>query len=85
MESDQRHDHTISEMNQSQERALADIRSLITGLNRQQTGVRSQAQAQLNSGNLSQHQFQSKLTRIEFPRFDGEDLDGWIFKCNQFF
>lgn len=27
----------------------------------------------------------TRFTRIEFPKFDGEDLIGWIYKCEQFF
>ena len=25
------------------------------------------------------------MARIEFPKFNGDDLDGWVFKCDQFF
>lgn len=27
----------------------------------------------------------SRLTKLEFPRFLGDDVKGWIFRCNQFF
>ncbi|GJZ58345.1 gypsy/ty3 retroelement polyprotein [Tanacetum coccineum] len=26
-----------------------------------------------------------RVTKIEFPRFGGEDVRGWLFKCEQFF
>ena len=27
----------------------------------------------------------SRLSRIDFPRFDGEDVQGWLYRCEQFF
>ena len=26
-----------------------------------------------------------RMSKIEFPRFDGNDVKGWIFRCRQFF
>uniref|UniRef100_A0A803N5L5 Retrotransposon gag domain-containing protein n=1 Tax=Chenopodium quinoa TaxID=63459 RepID=A0A803N5L5_CHEQI len=30
-------------------------------------------------------QYLTRLTKVEFPKFNGLDLKSWIFKCNQFF
>ncbi|GJY34560.1 hypothetical protein Tco_0419029, partial [Tanacetum coccineum] len=27
----------------------------------------------------------SRVTKIQFPKFSGEDVRGWLFKCEQFF
>ena len=27
----------------------------------------------------------SRLTRVDFPKFEGEDVQGWVYKCEQFF
>ncbi|GJZ84917.1 hypothetical protein Tco_0650256 [Tanacetum coccineum] len=27
----------------------------------------------------------SRLTKVEFPKFGGEDVRGWMFRCEQFF
>ena len=27
----------------------------------------------------------SRISRIDFPKFEGEDVQGWIYKCEQFF
>ena len=27
----------------------------------------------------------SRLSRIDFPRFEGEEVQGWIYKCEEFF
>ena len=27
----------------------------------------------------------SRVIKIEFPRFGGEDVRGWLYKCEQFF
>nr|CAD1833858.1 unnamed protein product [Ananas comosus var. bracteatus] len=26
-----------------------------------------------------------RLTKLEFPRFNGEELKGWLYRCEQFF
>nr|CAD1843957.1 unnamed protein product [Ananas comosus var. bracteatus] len=39
-----------------------------------------------SEGNSSNRfHFTPRFTKIEFPRFDGEDLKGWLFRCEQFF
>ncbi|KAG8390797.1 hypothetical protein BUALT_Bualt01G0120900 [Buddleja alternifolia] len=37
--------------------------------------------ANLNCG----YQIPTKVSRVEFPHFSGEDLRGWLYKCEQFF
>ncbi|XP_071728214.1 uncharacterized protein [Rutidosis leptorrhynchoides] len=27
----------------------------------------------------------SRVTKLDFPKFDGDDVRGWIYRCNQFF
>lgn len=29
--------------------------------------------------------FTSRMTKVDFPKFDGTDLRSWLYKCNQFF
>ena len=36
-----------------------------------------------NMGNT--YQVQARPTRIEFPKFNGDNFDGWIFRSNPFF
>ncbi|GKA14728.1 reverse transcriptase [Tanacetum coccineum] len=55
------------------EDALAQIRQMIVGLG-----------AQNNQGARQANQF-SRLAKVEFPKFNGNDVLGWIFKCDQFF
>ncbi|GJT62999.1 ty3-gypsy retrotransposon protein [Tanacetum coccineum] len=40
--------------------------------------------AQNNQGARNANQF-SRLAKVEFPKFSGEDVMGWIFKCDPFF
>ena len=30
------------------------------------------------------HQY-GRLTKVEFPRFDGTDVEGWLYRTNKFF
>jgi len=27
----------------------------------------------------------SRMSKVEFPRLDGRDVQGWIYRCEQFF
>ncbi|GJV86953.1 reverse transcriptase [Tanacetum coccineum] len=55
------------------EDSLAQLREMITGLG-----------AQNNQGARHANQF-SRLAKVKCPKFYGEDVMGWIFKCDQFF
>ena len=52
-----------------------------------------QSQSQPNTGMVerTQHQGQngqvsvSRMTKVEFPKFSGDDVRGWMFRCEQFF
>ena len=61
------------------------IRELITVLSRQVlqvvSNVRTMGEVSLGNSNHSL----SRLSRIELPRFNGEDVQGWIYRCEQFF
>ncbi|EEF52232.1 conserved hypothetical protein [Ricinus communis] len=35
--------------------------------------------------NNNNYQMATRVTKIEFSRFDEEDLEGWLFKCELFF
>nr|GEW40745.1 retrotransposable element Tf2 [Tanacetum cinerariifolium] len=37
-----------------------------------------------NGRNQNQNQF-TRMTKVEFPKFSGDDVKGWIFRCEQFF
>ncbi|KAM0057105.1 hypothetical protein Hdeb2414_s0005g00154321 [Helianthus debilis subsp. tardiflorus] len=64
---------------------------MVTGLSLQLTQMVN------NQGNGRNHQrqewqndgegfnFAARLTKIEFPRFKGDDLTSWLFKVEQFF
>ncbi|GJX28483.1 reverse transcriptase [Tanacetum coccineum] len=38
----------------------------------------------VNGRNQNQQQF-TRMTKVEFPKFSGDDVKGWIFRCEQFF
>ncbi|XP_022042420.1 uncharacterized protein LOC110945092 [Helianthus annuus] len=72
-------------------KALEEMRNMVTGLSLQLTQMVN------NQGNARNHQrqelqndgegfnFAARLTKIEFPRFKGDDLTSWLFKVEQFF
>ncbi|GKB45047.1 hypothetical protein Tco_0889989 [Tanacetum coccineum] len=36
-------------------------------------------------GNIGPQLNHSRLAKIEFPKFSGDDVKGWVFRCDQFF
>ena len=52
-----------------------------------------QSQIQPNTGMVERTQTQgqngqssiSRMTKVEFPKFSGDDVRGWMFRCEQFF
>ena len=36
-------------------------------------------------GAVRNQYFSTRQTKVDFPRFNGEDLNGWIYRCQQFF
>ncbi|PNX62764.1 hypothetical protein L195_g053153, partial [Trifolium pratense] len=33
----------------------------------------------------SQHSYSTRISKVEFPRFDGKNVRDWLYKCEQFF
>ncbi|KAK4397677.1 hypothetical protein Sango_1243200 [Sesamum angolense] len=38
-----------------------------------------------HNSQVQQYQIPTKCSKVEFPKFDGDNLRGWVFKCEQFF
>ena len=76
---------SMEEFKEEQGRVNNQIRELITGLSRQVLQIANSAITigEVSSGNS--HHPLSRLSRIDFPRFDGEEVQGWVYKCEQFF
>lgn len=62
----------------AQEHSSAQLRELITGLSVQLLQLANRTND--NGGNNL-----SRLSRVDFPKFEGEDIQGWIYRCEQFF
>ncbi|GJV55960.1 retrotransposon-related protein [Tanacetum coccineum] len=60
---------------------LTSIQQTLAELSNQVLGLSLQNQ-QMGNGNRGNH---SRMAKIEFPRFNGEDVKGWVFRCEQFF
>nr|GEV14308.1 retrovirus-related Pol polyprotein from transposon 297 family [Tanacetum cinerariifolium] len=64
------------------EEALARIRRSMDEMLNQIHGI--SLQNLTGAANKQQTQY-SRLTKVEFPKFSGDDARGWIFKCERFF
>ncbi|GJS65134.1 hypothetical protein Tco_0679698 [Tanacetum coccineum] len=63
------------------EKIREEMRNVASTLTIGQSGARKQSDNQRGLNNMQL----SRVTKIEFPRFKGEDVRGWLFKCEQFF
>lgn len=36
-------------------------------------------------GSQTAHSFQPRFSKIDFPKFQGDDPSGWVYKCERFF
>ncbi|GJX79204.1 putative mitochondrial protein [Tanacetum coccineum] len=68
-------------MREEIEKLREEMRNIIVTENNGGMGQRQQAEPQRGFNNM---QF-SRVTKIEFPKFGGDDVRGWLFKCEQFF
>ena len=65
--------------------ALAEIRQSLVTLTNTITTMTAPNNQLGNSTMGRQPQQYGRMAKVEFPRFQGEDVRGWIFKCEQFF
>ena len=66
---------------EAQDRSNAQLKELITGLSMQVMQLTNRVgDSSSHGGNNT-----TRLPRIDFPKFEGDDVQGWIYKCEQFF
>ena len=68
-----------------QERVNSNLNELITGLSRQVMQMTTQAHGEGSIQNSNSYSNLSRLSRVDFPKFDGSDVQGWVYKCESFF
>ena len=74
-------------------RSISDLSDLMMGLSVQITKLVSEKDGEVQNESLSTpprngnspYPYSTRLTKIEFPKFNGEGLKSWLYKCNQFF
>lgn len=74
-------------------RSIAEMNDLVCGLSVQvsklvadkNSGSRSPSPFQHDKGPGNHYQYSTRLTKVEFPKFDGTNLKPWLYKCTQFF
>ena len=62
--------------------------SNIAALNMKQNQLMAQMQQKgqpANNGQVRRGYFSTRQSKVDFPRFNGEDLHGWMYRCEQFF
>jgi len=73
----------LMEQQERQERVNANLNEMITALSRQVLQLANQTEGAGVNGDPNF--LASRFFKVEFPRFDGVDVKGWIYKCDQFF
>jgi len=73
----------LEEQQEKQDHINSNLSELIPGFSREVLQI---ATALESSGNSNNGNFTfSRFSEVDYPRFDGEDVLGWIYKCEQFF
>ncbi|GKA51258.1 retrotransposable element Tf2 [Tanacetum coccineum] len=67
-------------MREEMEKLMAEMRN--AAIEATASGSRAMVRPQADRERGMQYH---KVTKIKFPRFGGEDVRGWLFKCEQFF
>jgi len=77
--------HSMEDFSVQERQEIERLREFVTGLSMQMSQVANnyRGSGEGSSGNFNQSL--SRLSRVEFPKFWGEDVQGWIYKCEQFF
>ncbi|KAF8392867.1 hypothetical protein HHK36_021106 [Tetracentron sinense] len=86
----------IEESIRQQSEALKDIKEWMAGMSLKYDQIVSQlVESEMNHGDCSQtgrqrqpvgrDQIQTRYTRVDFPRFNGDNPRGWVYRCDRFF
>ena len=70
------------------EKEMAALRNLVIELHTQKTQAEVNDSAHTSDTHLNNgggYQIPSRLSRVDFPRFNGVDFRGWLYKSEQFF
>nr|GEW44036.1 hypothetical protein [Tanacetum cinerariifolium] len=65
--------------------AIDEIRQTLAAMNNTITTLSIQTTQMVNHGTGRQANQFDKLAKVEFPKFQGDDVRGWVFMCEQFF
>jgi len=65
----------------AQEKSLEQLKEIVTGLSVQMLQATNRPGDGGNNGGNNY----SRLAHIDFPKFEGDDVQGWLYKCEQFF
>ena len=66
---------------EAEDRSHAQLKELITRLSAQVMQMANRTEDPGTNGGNSM----SRLSQIDFPKFEGDDVHGWIYKREQFF
>nr|CAD1823577.1 unnamed protein product [Ananas comosus var. bracteatus] len=67
---------------------MSEVRQMFVGLQASLFGGTSRdapSKPRAEGNNPIKSQLSSRFTKVEFPRFNGMDLKGWVYRCEQFF
>jgi len=71
-------------MNEKHEQNMEEVRQMFVTMKGTCKAPHREEMALADSGG-SQYRANTRYSRIDFPKFSGEDLRGWVYRCEQFF
>nr|CAD1842592.1 unnamed protein product [Ananas comosus var. bracteatus] len=83
-----RQEQSIQEIRDRQDKDMSEVRQMFIRLQASLSGGANHdppLTSRPGGNNPIKSQFLSRFTKVEFPRFDGMNLKGWVYRCEQFF
>lgn len=89
-----RNEEAIKQLKESTDSSIKELKELILAMSMKYDQMANKmshpdreedSQSQHNNHSFSSNSVQTRYTKIEFPRFHGEDPSGWLYKCERFF
>lgn len=71
----------LEELNINVSAGMEEIRSILRAQSQQLSDSSSPHPSPRNNPNT----YATRISKVDFPKFDGKKLREWLYKCNQFF
>ncbi|MCI23421.1 hypothetical protein A2U01_0044600, partial [Trifolium medium] len=84
-ELERRFDDRFAQLQLQRTTDMDEIRSLLRANADQGSPASTGRHGSTGARNVNQNMYATRISKVEFPRFDGKNVRDWLYKCDQFF